>query len=261
MYLIIDTRKFRIAFLTNIQSCTTTKMPSVSTRVLKDVVRQIKSYGDAHTSLDVSELFGFDQIDFLQDDTIDDELNAMADALTDNPNLAIEEFVLRYPMYKVGEKGVIALAVLFLQNTTIKSIVLDNVRFVGPYGLRALLGALKYNRTVTYLKLASDDEHDLYCDYVTDLDKTILSQNCIVELANVLRENPVLERVYLCPNGLTDQDVITHLAPALAINESIIKLDVSSNSGITEVGLSALREAMGDRGVVIGDDNWDDASE
>ena len=260
MYLIIDTRKFRIAFLTNIQSCTTTKMPSVSTRVLKDVVRQIKSYGDAHTSLDVSELFGFEQIDFLQDDTIDDELNAMVDVLTVNPNLAIEEFVLRYPMYKVGEQGVIALAVLFLQNTTIKSIVLDNVRFVGPYGLRALLGALKYNRTVTYLKLASDDEpFDPFGG--PDSDKTILSQNCIVELANVLRENPVLERVCLCPNGLTDQDVINHLAPALAINESIIKLDVSSNSGITEVGLSALREAMGGHGVVIGDDNWDDASE
>lgn len=102
-------------------------MPSVSPNVLRDVLREIKSYDDGHTSLDVAELFGFDQIDFLQDDTIDDELNAMVDALTDNPNLAIEEFVLRYPQYKVGEQGVIALAVLFLQNTTIKSIVLNNV--------------------------------------------------------------------------------------------------------------------------------------
>lgn len=229
-------------------------MPTVSTSALEEVVRQIKSYGDAHTSLDVTELFGFDQIDFLQDDEIDDELNAMVDALNINPNLAIEEFVLSYPMYKVGEQGVIALAVLFLQNTTIKSIVLNNVRFVGPYGLRALLGALKYNRTVTYLKLASDDEYDLYY-HVPDLDKTILSQNCIAELANVFRENPVLERVCLNPNGLTDDDVINHLAPALAINKSIVELDLSSNSGITEVGRSALREAMGDRGVVIADDN------
>ena len=199
-------------------------------------------------------------IDFLQDDTIDDELNVMVDALTDNPNLAIEEFVLSYPQYKVGEQGVIALAVLFLQNTTIKSFVLDNVRFVGPYGLQALFGALKYNRTVTYLALASDDEpFDPFGG--PDNDKTILSQNCIVELPNVFRENPVLERVCLRPNGLTDQDVINHLAPALALNESIIELDVSSNSGITEVGLFALREAMGDRGVVIADDNCDGASE
>ena len=230
-------------------------MPSHSTSALEDVVRQIKSYNDAHTSLDVSELFGFDKIDLLQDETIDNELNAMVDALNDNPNLAIEEFVLRYPQYKVGEQGIIALAVLFLQNVTIKSIILDNVRFVGPYGLRALLGALKYNRTVTYLELASDDEYDLYFD-VPGLDtcKTALSQNCIVELAIVFRENPVLERVCLCPNGLTDEDVINHLAPALACNESITELDVSSNSGITEVGLSALREAMGDRGIVIADD-------
>ena len=105
-------------------------MPSHSTSALEDVVRQIKSYNDAHTSLDVSELFGFDKIDLLQDETIDNELNAMVDALNDNPNLAIEEFVLRYPQYKVGEQGIIALAVLFLQNVTIKSIILDNVRFV-----------------------------------------------------------------------------------------------------------------------------------
>ena len=237
-------------------------MLSVSTSVLQDVVRQIESFGVANTSLNVSELFGFDQIDFLQEDMIDDELNAMVDALNVNPNLAIEEFVLRYPMYKVGEQGVIALAVLFLQNTTIKRIVLDNVRFVGPYGLRALLGALKYNRTVTYLELACDEEYDLYCDLPNvGLDKTTLSQNCIAELANVFRENPVLERVCLNPNGLTDQDVMDHLAPALAMNESIIELDVSNNSGITEVGLSALREAMGDRGVVVADYNWDDASE
>ena len=47
------------------------------------------------------------------------------------------------------------------------------------------------------------------------------------------------------------------LAPALAVNTSIVELDVSANDGITDVGHQALVEAMGDRGIVIRDENMD----
>lgn len=228
-------------------------MPSISTDILDNFLRQIQSNDGTLTSLDVSKELGLYEIDLFQEGTIDDELKAIAEALTDNTNLNIDEFVLSCPMYNVGQEGVVALAGLFLQNTTIKHIVLDNVRCTAPYGLRHLISALCFNRTVTDLEIHSDDEPSFDLDF----EKTVLTQNCIVGLANVFRSNSVIQRVCLCPNGLTDDDVINILAPALAVNTAIVELDVSCNYGITEIGLGVLREAMGDRGVVIMDSGND----
>jgi len=210
----------------------------------------------ANTHYNVSEELGLYDIDDLQDGTIDDELKAITDELNNNPDLGIEEFVLDGPMYAVGDDGTVALAVLFFQNDSIRSLTLSNVRYTGTFGLRALLGALVYNKTVTELVLRSDDE-PFGEGAAPDLHKTVLSPICIAELARVFRENSTLEYVCLAPNGLTDDDVIHVLAPALAVNTSIVELDVSANDGITDVGHQALVEAMGDRGTVVREEMMD----
>ena len=233
-------------------------MPSVSTTTLANALGRIR--GDVgpwiNTHYDVSEELGLYDIDDLQDCTIDDELKAITDELNSNPDLDIEEFVLSGPMYSVGDDGTVALAVLFFQNDSIRSLTLSNVRYTGTFGLRALLGALVYNKTATELILRSDDE-PFDENAGPDLHKTVLSQICIVELARVFRENCTLEYVCLSPNGLTDDDVVHVLAPALAVNTSIVEIDVSANDGITDFGHQALVEAMGDRGVVVREENMD----
>ena len=236
-------------------------MPSVSTTTLANALGRIRGDGGPwiNTHYDVTEELGLYDIDDLQNGTIDDELKAITDELNNNPDLGIEEFVLSGPMYAVGDDGTVALAVLFFQNDSIQSLTLSNVRYTGTFGLRSLLGALVYNKTVTELVLQSDDEpFDEHAEHAGhDLHKTVLSQICIAELARVFRENSTLEYVCLSPNGLTDDDVIHVLAPALAVNTSIVEIEVSANDGITDFGHQALVEAMGDRGVVVREENMD----